>query len=440
MDAVPAGRQERDSQARARDREALRARRALMEGGTAGMEDGARLETPTRRQLRLQLAQGRAVDPTAHPQNDSVLNDADDASGAGSGAGSGVVPTDVADVDEAGGSTATVPSDAAHASGAGSGVVPTDADGEDADGEDADGEDADAVDLSYAVEAHPVPSDSGSPGAEENGAADPAVIRPSAGTSTPRDGSTTAGSSRDPLPGGRRDRRRQTDTGRMAQAISRAPGAAGDTGKDAAGADGGSAGTPFENAPATREALLDDARRHAVLMQGEKDPSAVDLEVLAQQKALAERAAVLNARARRVRELAEQVQPRTPVPNDPASAHNLSIVAPPEYLQVPGGSRAILRAPGTSHIPIVLPKPGREPTVPPAGSEETDPRVGSGRSGEPGSEPVEARSAFGLDPLDAMTAGLGRMRRVRYLQYSLLGVGAAALTTGIMMTVSSLNG
>lgn len=79
----------------------------------------------------------------------------------------------------------------------------------------------------------------------------------------------------------------------------------------------------------------------------------------------------------------------------------------------------------------------------------TSPRTGStarahGERAAPGvnrdTDPIEARSAFGLDPLDAMTAGLGRMRRLRYAQSSLLGVGAAALCTGIIMIVSSLNG
>ena len=204
-----------------------------------------------------------------------------------------------------------------------------------------------------------------------------------------------------PLPGGRRDRRR-----RQSEA---------------------------------RQSIDKDADGHLAGLQaaGTDGPFVVDPAVLAQQKALAARAAALNSRARRMQEPSEQNRQHTPLPNDPTAAHNLSIVTPPEFVQVPGSARSVLRAPATSHIPVVLPRRVHPASVPPSQVQGS----GSAGSPDPGvTEPVGARDAFGLDPLDAMTAGLGRLRRVRYLQYSLLVVGATALATGIIMTVSSLNG
>ncbi len=113
------------------------------------------------------------------------------------------------------------------------------------------------------------------------------------------------------------------------------------------------------------------------------------------------------------RDRRRQDRRREPLLDDLTAPHNLSIVSSPEFMRVPpdwipGGADTVPG--GTDAVP------GRVDTV-----------------------PVGARSAFGLDPLDARTAGLGRLQRVRYLQYSLLGVGAAALSTGIIMTVSSIN-
>ncbi|MHA7286282.1 hypothetical protein ACX80I_08400 [Arthrobacter sp. MDT3-44] len=240
-----------------------------------------------------------------------------------------------------------------------------------------------------------------------------------------------AGSLGEPLPGGRRDRRRQLTTQLAAVGAAATPPA----GATAAANAGATAATSpagvlaatdaartaddmsIEEALAARTALVRDAGG-----QADGTPSAfpVDPAVLAQQKALAERAAALTSRARRAQEVSEQ-QEQKPAPTDPAAPDNLSIVAPPEFVKPPGAMYAVLRAPSTSLIPIVLPK---------------------ARQGSPESEgtPLGARDAFGLEPLDAMTAGLGRLRRLRYIQYSLLGVGAAALATGIIMTVSSLNG
>lgn len=253
------------------------------------------------------------------------------------------------------------------------------------------------------------------------------------------DALTAAGPRREPLPGGRRDRRRR-------QALPIDPADTGsrraDDGRDGASIPHGVQGMSIEEALATRRAIDEESRKHGagLLAAGSDEPLTIDLDVLAHQRALAERATILNARVRRIQEVPEQSrQPGRPL-HDPAAADNLSILAPPETIRVPGSTREALRAPMTSQIPVVVPRPQQAPAVPPIQRDERagagDPGVGGGT----GIGPVGARSAFGLEPLDAMTAGLGRLRRVRYIQYSLLGLGAAALATGIIMTVSSLNG
>ncbi|MHA7284141.1 hypothetical protein [Arthrobacter sp. TMS2-4] len=216
------------------------------------------------------------------------------------------------------------------------------------------------------------------------------------------------GTVRPPLPGGRRDRRRRQGAALPAEDMS------------------------VEEAPAARQSIADDAAQHLADLRaaGTKDSLTVDPTVLAQQKALAARAAALTSRALRAQRQPEQDQQRPPEPlpvaDDPTTAHNLSIIAPPDMVRVPGTGQSVLRAPRTSSIAVVLPARRKEPR--------------EGAAPDAGTEPVGARNAFGLDPLDAMTAGLGRLRRMRYLQYAVLVVGATALTTGIMMTVSSLNG
>ena len=55
-----------------------------------------------------------------------------------------------------------------------------------------------------------------------------------------------------------------------------------------------------------------------------------------------------------------------------------------------------------------------------------------------GGEPVAANSAYGLDPLDAATAGLGRARRLRMLQLGVLALGVVALIAGITLIVTGL--
>ena len=257
-----------------------------------------------------------------------------------------------------------------------------------------------------------------------------------------------------------------------------------------------------EDALAARNAIVGEALEQVAQMEEsrDKDPFSVDLEILAQQKALAERAAVLNTRAQKIQQLSAENEQRRPQANDPTTAHNLSIVSPAAFVQVPGTDRNSSKAPSTSHIPVVTPEMLRDrPTTPPpvlavpdtappapistpsapAASAEPvwatpapAPIVSSkrrdalrrdpvatdtgGRSfvlaqaealAREGStvredrvQPVQAGSAYGLDPLDAMTAGLGRVQRMRYMQYSVLGLGAIAFISGVIMIVSGLGG
>ena len=213
------------------------------------------------------------------------------------------------------------------------------------------------------------------------------------------------------------------------------------------------------------------------------DPDAVDPAVLAEQIALAERAAILNRRAAAKQKLAEQnSQPAAPR-NDPTTANNLAMVTPLEFEKVPGVERPVMKRPATSYVPVVT-NPGprvdapRKPGLRRPGSSRQQGRRsrdgfcrwqgrrpgprGSSRQGRNGAcpatsrpargkfrgggrgetssarTPVAANSAYGLEPLDAATAGLGRARRLRMLQLGVLALGVVALIAGITLIVTGL--
>src|SRR6478736_540172 len=149
-------------------------------------------------------------------------------------------------------------------------------------------------------------------------------------------------------------------------------------------------GMSVEQALAARELLAEQARNQVAKMEhiAATDPDAVNPEVLAQQIALAERAAVLNRRAAAKQKLAEQTNqqaPRTtagipetgaegvaPKPgtadNGPSTASNLAMVTPLEFVEVPGMERPVMKRPATSYVPLVTnqgpkvqPRTGRRP-------------------------------------------------------------------------------
>jgi hypothetical protein len=250
---------------------------------------------------------------------------------------------------------------------------------------------------------------------------------------------------------------------------------------------GGSAGRPpapagddlpegmtVEQALEARALLAEQAKNQIAKMEhiAATDPEAVDPEILAQQIALAERAAVLNKRAMAKQKLAEKTTPQQSGQYGPSTASNLAMVTPLEFEQVPGVDRPVMKRPATSHVPVVtnpgprVPARGNRPAktsrssgpstgrsrviaraeaaarsaaAPPAGARQN--AAWTEESGEDVTAlpPVSAKSAYGLEPLDAATAGLARANRLRLIQLGVLALGAVALVAGVIMIISGLS-
>nr|WP_246848547.1 hypothetical protein [Pseudarthrobacter sp. NIBRBAC000502772] len=264
------------------------------------------------------------------------------------------------------------------------------------------------------------------------------------------------------------------------------------------------AGMSVEQALAARTLIAEQAKNQLAKMEhiASLDPEAVDPDILAEQIALAERAAVLNRRAMAKRKLAEQAAPAQPVSSPtqaanpqaaatqsvpqtgPATADNLAMVTPLEFVQVPGVDRPVMKPPATSYVPLATqagPKvrpggKGRRPSTtskePAAGSAQAaasgrsrviaraeaaaraaaapkrvvpvQPIVASTPVGEPDDlfddlPRIPARSAHGLEPLDAATAGLARAKRLRLMQVLVLAFGIVALISGVILIVSGIS-
>lgn len=240
------------------------------------------------------------------------------------------------------------------------------------------------------------------------------------------------------------------------------------------------AGMSVEQALAARELLVEQAHNQVAKLEhiAATASDAVDPAVLAEQIALAERAAVLNRRAAAKQKLAEQNSQPAPPRNDPTTANNLAMVTPLEFVQVPGVERPVMKRPATSYVPVVTnsgprveaprksgtrrpglsrqrgsgPTTGRAGVLAraeaaalasagaaaPAGAAAGNPAALEPEESFPGRAPVAANSAYGLDPLDAATAGLGRARRLRILQLGVLALGLCALIAGIILIVTGL--
>lgn len=233
-------------------------------------------------------------------------------------------------------------------------------------------------------------------------------------------------------------------------------------------------GMTVEQALEARSLIAAQAENQIAKMEhiAATDPEAVDPEILAEQIALAERAAVLNKRAMAKQKLAEQNTPAQPH-NGPSTASNLAMVTPLEFVQVPGVDRPVMKRPATSYVPVVtspgprVPARGKRPSksarsagsTPSTGRSrviaraEAAARAAAGSAAAPQNAawdaeagedftalpPVAAKSAYGLDPLDAATAGLGRAHRLRLLQVGVLALGAIALIAGVIMIISGLS-
>ncbi|MFJ5860254.1 hypothetical protein ACIQCM_02395 [Pseudarthrobacter sp. NPDC092439] len=266
-----------------------------------------------------------------------------------------------------------------------------------------------------------------------------------------------------------------------------------------------------EQALAARSLIAEQARNQIARMEhiASLDPEAVDPEILAEQIALAERAAVMNRRAMARQKLAEQAS--VPLPRDaaskerqaPSTATNLAMVTPLEFVQVPGVDRPVMKPPATSYVPVTthqgtkvpvrgtnapaapdsgsgagaptrpaVPVPGAsgpkrshmiaraEAAARAAGAEQSmrqrqavqvEPAAAQRPAPEPAAEPladdllenlprVPAASAYGLEPLDAATAGLARANRNRMLQIFVLALGIVALIAGIILIISGFSG
>ncbi|MCQ1953136.1 hypothetical protein [Arthrobacter sp. zg-Y238] len=394
----PAGPRERESQQRARDREALRAYKALAETPERRDPETA---PPTRRQLRLQQQQQRA------------------AAAAKTGAGSAEPPANLPAPPEATGPVASRPSPAAG--------------------------------TPLRRERRRQSSLAGTDTEPES-----PTSEPQAPELQHKQGSG---------PGSQASRKESRRAASAAPSVTDAAVAGTDPNADVEG-------MSVEQALAARQALEGQARNHVAAMEALQvdDPQAVDLELLAQQKALAERAKVLNRRTRAIQKLSQENEQRKPSQSDPSTAHNLAMVTPLEFVQVPGMEHPVMKAPQTSHIPIVtsstpvvdpeaaaarpLPvvpaqRPASVPRRIPVGATDVrhsrilaraDALVNNPVESEEAATPIGARSAFGLDPLDVMTAGLGRTRRLRFAAAGVAGLGALALIVGVLMIVGGLGG
>ncbi|KIS27289.1 hypothetical protein TV39_12340 [Arthrobacter sp. SPG23] len=238
-------------------------------------------------------------------------------------------------------------------------------------------------------------------------------------------------------------------------------------------------GMTVEQALAARSLIAEQARNQIAKMEhiAANDPEAVDPEILAEQIALAERAAILNKRAMAKQKLAEQANQPAHPKTEPSAVSNLAMVTPLEFEKVPGIDRPVMKKPATSYVPVVT-NPG--PRLQPAGTKgarkpgpaRRTQRPATGRAGvlaraeaaaqaaadpaaatvQASGEPwaadagenfvdrprVAANTAYGLEPLDAVTAGLGRAHRIRLLQLAVLALGIVALIAGVTMIISGL--
>jgi hypothetical protein len=254
-------------------------------------------------------------------------------------------------------------------------------------------------------------------------------------------------------------------------------------------------GMTVEQALQARALIAEQAKNQIAKMEhiASLDPEAVDPDILAEQIALAERAAVMNRRALAKQKLAEQAgTPATPGREPgakdrpaPSTANNLAMVTPLEFVEVPGVDRPVMKPPATSHVPVttrpgskVRPDTKAQPGIKaqPGGAGKRRPAsranaaaadAASGRSqviaraeaaARAATRPkpvvfpenpaeglvedlprVPASSAYGLDPLDAATAGLARAKRNRILQLCILLFGLVALVSGIFLIISGMS-
>lgn len=208
-------------------------------------------------------------------------------------------------------------------------------------------------------------------------------------------------------------------------------------------------------------ASLENASADGAEAQGAED-APEDQQALARQIAEAEREAILSKRAEAKQKLAEQTARPAAAKSGPATANNLAMVTPLEFVKVPGVDRPMMKPPATSFVPLVTSagpklskdqataakqrsKRGRaavlaraEAAAKAARKRTAEDAVVDSEGGSPAA-PVAARAAYGLDPLDAATAGLARARRQQLLILCLAVVAAAAVIAGIVFIASGIS-
>jgi hypothetical protein len=155
------------------------------------------------------------------------------------------------------------------------------------------------------------------------------------------------------------------------------------------------------------------------------------------------------------------------------------MVTPLEFVQVPGVDRPVMKPPATSYVPVQTQpgakvRPGAKNRRQSAASRQSAaaPGAPAGRSrviaraeaaARAATEPkriipaapdaragesddlfadlprIPARSAHGLEPLDAATAGLARANRLRLMQVLVLAFGIVALISGVILIASGMS-
>lgn len=317
--------------------------------------------------------------------------------------------------------------------------------------------------------------------------------------STPAEGPSsegTAASTGKPAPAGPY---RTAPDGAIRVTAGPAPSAAKASGALPSAAPAAPAEMSVEQALAARELLTAQARNQANKLEhiasleaegsaaageaaGQPVPAeddAADPEALARQIAEAEREAVLIRRAQAKQKLAEQAgkpgaakdhsvkdqagKDQTTVKSGPATANNLAMVTPLEFVKVPGVDRPMMKAPATTFVPVVTSagpklakdeaaaakqrsKRGRAAVLAKAeaAAKEARKRTAGDAAVEaegepPAAQPVAARAAYGLDPLDAATAGLARARRQQLLILGLSVIAVVAVIAGVVLFAGGMS-
>ncbi|MER2137718.1 MAG: hypothetical protein ABS909_07650, partial [Arthrobacter sp.] len=289
-----AGAQERESQQRARDREALRAYKALTDSQPRP-EPVSDANPPTRRQLR--LAQQAAAQQSARRAALQQENPAPEASG------------------EPETSAAAGTPDAAEASKAPNPAAPPQPGTRRERRRAAAAASAQPVTEASVQAASPKadqPKNQAKPEQAKREPAKPDQAKPDQAKRAPELPVAKAPIVQPVTPAPDRAPEVQERTARQGSAAERPNGSPQVKPADAEEPNADVANMSVEQALAAREALKHQARNQVAAMEAlqQSDPHAVDLELLAQQRALAERAAVLNRRTQNIQRLAQENEQR----------------------------------------------------------------------------------------------------------------------------------